>query len=109
MAIVFTDIVRALALWDFNPEAMKDATLMHNDLIRNLVREHNGYEVACLLRDGNSGEGSFCITFQEVSKAVEWCMALQQELLKLQWPEALLMHPGAAEEWDDNDKTIFKG
>ncbi len=35
---------------------------------------------------------------------------LQAQLVGLEWPEALLDHPGAAEEWGDvNDKVIYKG
>src|SRR5687768_4605641 len=38
------------------------------------------------------------------------CTAVQQELLKAEWPEALLDHPGAAEEWGDvDDRVIFRG
>lgn len=46
VAIVFTDIVRALALWDFNPAAMRDATMAHNNLLRSLLPTFDGYEVA---------------------------------------------------------------
>jgi class 3 adenylate cyclase len=110
MAIVFTDITRAASLWEFNAEAMRDATLMHNELLRSLLRKHRGYEVV-FLRDRNSGEGSFCLAFQSVLDAVEWCMEAQHALANtVQWPEALLDHPGAAEEWGDADKRIvFKG
>ncbi len=31
-------------------------------------------------------------------------------LLQADWPEALLSHPGAAEEWGDtDDRVLFKG
>lgn len=45
MAIVFSDIARAASLWEFNPEAMRDATLLHNELLRHLLKKHLGYEV----------------------------------------------------------------
>jgi hypothetical protein len=44
MAIVFTDIVRAASLWEFNPAAMRDATVAHNQLLRSLLPQHRGYE-----------------------------------------------------------------
>jgi hypothetical protein len=47
VAIVFSDIMRAAALWDFNPEAMRDATIAHNELLRRRLREFGGYEVIC--------------------------------------------------------------
>ena len=47
VAIVFSDIMRAAALWEFNPEAMRDATFAHNELLRRRLREFEGYEVVC--------------------------------------------------------------
>jgi serine/threonine protein kinase/2',3'-cyclic-nucleotide 2'-phosphodiesterase (5'-nucleotidase family) len=109
VVIVITDIMKAGALWEFNPDAMRDATILHNDLIRSLIKKHGGYEGA-LLRNASTGEGSFCVAFQEVSPALEWCMDVQQALLDVEWPEALLAHPAAAEELGDvEDKVIFKG
>lgn len=35
---------------------------------------------------------------------------MQQALLKVRWPEALLDHPGAAEEWGDiDDRKLYCG
>jgi hypothetical protein len=45
IAIVFSDITRAASLWEFNAEAMRDATLLHNELMRSLLNKHRGYEV----------------------------------------------------------------
>ncbi len=109
VTIVFSDITRAASLWEFNPLAMKDATLLHNTLLRALLKKHQGYEVL-FIRDRNSGEGSFCMAFQETVHALQWCEEVQQELVKAEWPEALLEHPGAAEEWGDtDDRVVFKG
>jgi class 3 adenylate cyclase len=102
VAIVFTDITRAASLWDSNAMAMRDATLLHNETLRAVLKKHGGYEVV-FLRDRNSGEGSFCMAFQEASAALEWCMEVQQGLLKVEWPAELVAHPGASEEWGDND------
>jgi len=50
------------------------------------------------------------MAFQSTADALEWCMAAQQELVKVNWPKQLLEHPGASEEWGDQDeKVIFKG
>jgi class 3 adenylate cyclase len=109
VAIVFTDITRAASLWDSNAMAMRDATLLHNEILRALLKKHQGYEVV-FLRDRNSGEGSFCMAFQEAAPAMEWCMEVQQELVKAEWPAELVAHPGAAEEWGDHDdRVLFKG
>jgi hypothetical protein len=134
VTIVFSDIVRAMALWEHNPEAMKDATLAHNSLLRSSLLQFGGYEVSffkftllspSLLivrwriwltlfgafdnRDGNNGEGSMCSAFQTADNALEWCMHVQSELLRVDWPAELLAHPAAAEEWGDiDDRIIYK-
>jgi class 3 adenylate cyclase len=111
MAVVFTDITRAASLWEHDPAAMRDATMTHNDILRSLLKKHRGYE-ALFARGGhhNSGEGSFCMAFQEAGNAVEWCMEAQQALLKAEWPRRLLEHPGAGEEWGDtDDRVLFRG
>ena len=109
VAIVFTDITRAASLWEFNAAAMRDATLLHNETLRAALKRHRGYEVV-FIRDRNSGEGSFCMAFQQTADALAWCCDVQQSLLKVEWPEALLDHPGAAEEWGDtDDRVVFRG
>jgi hypothetical protein len=102
VTIVFTDITRAASLWEFNPAAMRDATLLHNTTLRAALPQHRGYEVV-FLRDRNSGEGSFCMAFHTPGEALAWCSEVQRALLNAAWPEELLDHPGAAEEWGDTD------
>jgi class 3 adenylate cyclase len=124
IAIVFSDITRAASLWEYQPEAMRVATILHNDLLRGLLAEHRGYEVTSSISGGGgggdggweragvttSGEGSFCMAFQEPLDALAWCVEVQQELLRVDWPDALGEHPGAAEEWGDtDDRLIFRG
>jgi hypothetical protein len=46
VTIVFSDITRAASLWEFNAGAMRDATVLHNDILRTLLKKHQGYEVA---------------------------------------------------------------
>jgi hypothetical protein len=45
VTIVFSDITRAASLWEFCAEAMRDATLLHNQALRALLKKHRGYEV----------------------------------------------------------------
>jgi hypothetical protein len=50
-----------------------------------------------------------CLAFQDPEKAARWCMHVQNELLCVEWPQALLSHPSAAEDWGDvDDRLIFK-
>ncbi len=101
LTIVFTDISRAASLWEFDPMAMRDATVLHNAALRGLLKHHRGYEVV-FIRNRNSGEGSFCMAFQNAADALAWCLDVQQALMQVEWPDRLLAHPGAAEEWAEN-------
>jgi len=60
-------------------------------------------------KEKNSGEGSFCMAFQRPIDAIQWSMAAQKELLEADWPQALLEHLDAAEEWGNDDQVIFRG
>jgi hypothetical protein len=103
VAIVFSDITCSATLWEFDPSAMRDATILHNEIARDALKRHSGYEVVAFSKDSyrNSGEGSFCLAFQHIEDALEWCMDVQAALLHASWPESLLKHPGAAEEGDE--------
>ncbi len=47
------------------------------------------------------------LSWSVVSSAAHWNSDLS---LQVDWPEALLEHPGAAEEWGDtDDRVLFKG
>jgi adenylate cyclase len=48
VTIVFSDITRAASLWEFNADAMRDATIAHNARLRELLKKHRGYEVVFL-------------------------------------------------------------
>ncbi len=76
-------------MWEFNAAAMLDATLLHNQILRDLLKKHSGYEVV-FIKDRNSGEGSFCMAFQHTLDAVQWCMDVQQSLLKVIYLHSLL-------------------
>jgi hypothetical protein len=40
LTILFSDITRAASLWEFNASAMKEATLLHNQLLRSLLSKY---------------------------------------------------------------------
>ncbi|ELR14073.1 protein kinase domain containing protein [Acanthamoeba castellanii str. Neff] len=93
VVIGFSDIANGDALWDWNAAAMRDATLIHNDILRDLMKKHGGYE-AVLTAIGNHGEGSFCVAFQKSIDAVRWATDVQNALLKAEWPELKLTTGG---------------
>jgi hypothetical protein len=38
---------------------------------------------------------------------VKWAVAVQERLMAAEWPEKLLSHPAAAEEWAGNDDQVI--
>ncbi len=107
LAIVFSDIVKSTDIWDSKPQAMAKAMAKHDEMVRNLMVRHQGYEVK------QNGDG-FMIAFQTAVSALEFCLEVQHELLEVEWPEDLL-ELGAASEVKAvdgevrNDGIIFKG
>jgi class 3 adenylate cyclase len=74
-AIVFTDIEGSTALWENQPVAMEMAVDDHHKLVRDLIHDHNGYEVKTI------GD-SFMIAFKGLADAVTMALRLQVELLR---------------------------
>lgn len=109
VTIVFSDITRASTLWEYDPSAMRDATVLHNEIVRSQIKKHHGYE-ALMPRGNGAGAGSFCVAFQDPVDAVEWCRDVQRELLCADWPIRLLSHPGACEmPGAVSDDVVFRG
>jgi hypothetical protein len=49
------------------------------------------------------------VAFKEVEDALKWAVLVQERLLTVDWPEKLLAHPAAAEEWaGEEDQVIFR-
>ena len=74
-AIVFTDIEGSTSLWENQPVAMEMAVDEHHKLVRDLIHDHNGYEVKTI------GD-SFMIAFKGLADAVTMALRLQVELLR---------------------------
>ncbi|KAL6754375.1 hypothetical protein V8C86DRAFT_2704942 [Haematococcus lacustris] len=91
--LLVTDIQDSTWLWDsLAPEVMNMALKLHNDCLRTLAADHQGYE--------SVWEGdSFVIAFPHPALALRFAAAVQQALLLLDWPSALLATPPAAVLW----------
>eukprot|EP00994_Dinema_validum_P004808 NODE_287_length_1997_cov_6.399897_g198_i0.p1 GENE.NODE_287_length_1997_cov_6.399897_g198_i0~~NODE_287_length_1997_cov_6.399897_g198_i0.p1 ORF type:complete len:595 (-),score=138.15 NODE_287_length_1997_cov_6.399897_g198_i0:212-1948(-) len=103
--IVFSDVAGGAKLWEVDPEAMYEALSMYVQLVRELLEEHCGYEVA-------SEAGAFMAAFASPVGAVRWCLDLQRSLLDLPWPKNLLLHDGCGVVSAGNDaagSALWKG
>jgi class 3 adenylate cyclase/ABC-type branched-subunit amino acid transport system substrate-binding protein len=80
--VIFTDIQSSTNQWALNPEAMGLAVDQHHAVIRDVLRQHNGYEVKTI------GD-SFMVAFKEPMDAVRASVHIQQALFAAPWAPAL--------------------
>ena len=92
--IVFTDIVGSTSLWANEPKGMARSLKIHNSVIRDAIRTHQGYEVKTI------GD-AFMVAFETIEDGVKFGLAVQQNLHNCAWPSSLLRYPQAAR--DDYD------
>lgn len=45
VTLVFTDVQSSTTQWEQEPDAMATSLAMHNELMRELMQKHSGYEV----------------------------------------------------------------
>ena len=101
VTIVFTDVEKSTELWQRFGFVMGDALKTHNQVIRECIVAHAGYEVKTV------GD-SFMVAFGSPRDAVEFAVAVQRRLLQAEWPPDLANHPSGA--WEEKDGvTVFKG
>lgn len=77
-AFVFTDVVGSTKLWAADPHATGRSFLIHDTLVRSVLKAHNG-EIF-----GWAGD-SFRAAFAERSDAVAACQAIHRELANADW------------------------
>lgn len=81
--MVFTDIKNSTILWELHPVAMRSAIKTHNTIMRRQMRMIGGYEVKT---EGDA----FIVAFPTITLALQWCFAVQTNLLSADWPFEIL-------------------
>jgi len=81
--MVFTDIKNSTMLWESYPIAMRSAIKTHNTIMRRQMRIIGGYEVKT---EGDA----FIVSFPTITLALQWCFAVQTNLLTADWPAEIL-------------------
>lgn len=70
-------------LWELHPVAMRSAIKIHNVIMRRQLRIIGGYEVKT---EGDA----FIVSFPTITLALQWCFAVQTNLLSADWPSEIL-------------------
>jgi predicted ATPase/class 3 adenylate cyclase len=93
----FTDIEGSARLWEREPEAMRRALGMHDEILRGCIDGNGGYVFA-------TGGDGFAAAFQRVGDAIRAAVSTQAALGRAPWPgETALrvrmgLHTGEAQE-----------
>ncbi|KAG2446063.1 hypothetical protein HXX76_000665 [Chlamydomonas incerta] len=92
-SLVVTDILESTRLWEELPSAVMDMALqLHHGCIRRVSTATGGYESAT---EGDS----FILAFHTPQAAVLFCLAAQEELARIVWPQELLQDDTCKPLW----------
>eukprot|EP00471_Norrisiella_sphaerica_P008465 CAMPEP_0184499188 /NCGR_PEP_ID=MMETSP0113_2-20130426/40868_1 /TAXON_ID=91329 /ORGANISM="Norrisiella sphaerica, Strain BC52" /LENGTH=962 /DNA_ID=CAMNT_0026887015 /DNA_START=37 /DNA_END=2925 /DNA_ORIENTATION=- len=103
VTIVFSGVQGISELWNkVDGAAMGLAIDLYDGLLRDLMRKFRGYEVKT--------EGTtFMVAFFTAWEALSWCLAVQEALVTVNWPEELVASTLAAPVVDDDGAALFCG
>lgn len=101
-AFVFTDIKDSTKLWSMLPSAMRVAIKQHNNIMRRLMRIHQGYEVKT---EGDA----FVVAFQSAINALSFCLSVQVQFLENDWPREILDSPVASPVYSADGQLLYRG
>jgi predicted ATPase/class 3 adenylate cyclase len=99
LTFLFTDVEGSTKLWERGPEAMSQALVRHDELLREAVEAHGGFVFKTV------GD-AFYAAFSTAAEAVEAAIDAQMSLLSEEWEETgslkvrMALHTGMAEERD---------
>ncbi|KAL9643316.1 hypothetical protein ABK040_014771 [Willaertia magna] len=109
VTLVFTDVQDSTRLWELDLETMASSIKVHNNLMRQILKETKGFEVK------TEGDAFMC-AFQNVEDAVEFTLQAQLRLITCDWSETLLKFDPSKVEYDETEKdengeniTLFRG
>ena len=83
VTLVFTDIQGSTMLWERFKTEFKKLLDLHNQIVRDLIEAHDGYEVKT---EGDA----FMVAFNHATDAVSFCLQSQLALHQAPWPAELL-------------------
>jgi predicted ATPase/class 3 adenylate cyclase len=99
VTFLFTGIEGSTKLWETNPKAMQKALARHDQILRRITEEHDGYVFKTV------GD-AFCCAFSTATDALEATLRAQRALFAEEWGieggvrVRMALHTGAAEERD---------
>jgi len=99
VVLVDTDVESSTALWEWNASVMADSLILHDNAQRDTFAQFGGIE---LMTEGDA----FLVCFSNPTKAISYCLALQEALMQIKWPAALA---GSGNESVSDVPDLFTG
>lgn len=96
------DVQGSTTQWEMHPHVMEKALELHDGVMRTFLEEFSGYEVK------TEGDAFFA-SFERAVDATRFCLKVQEELLKVEWPEDVFKHPDSAVEVAQSGTLLYKG
>ncbi|EFC49143.1 predicted protein, partial [Naegleria gruberi] len=100
LACCFTDVQNSTVLWQSNEKAMREALVIHNQIMRRNLELCNGFEV-------KTNGDSFFVVFKDPVDALDWCVSVQHDLLHAKWPADLYSMWDCRPEWDEESRRMM--
>jgi len=91
LCVVTTDVQGADALWEWDAEVMYVAIEVYKRILTDSAARDHGYEV-------EGEEAKSTLVFHNAFDATKFAVDSQQELMKAEWPPALLDHPSGLKD-----------
>ncbi|MBT6489215.1 MAG: tetratricopeptide repeat protein [Deltaproteobacteria bacterium] len=102
VTLVFTDIQGSTMLWERFKSSFKALLDLHNQLVRDAIAKHNGYEVKT---EGDA----FMVAFSQATDAVFFCLEAQEVLHQAAWPNELLEPADLKHVAGETEDGAFRG
>ncbi len=102
ISVACVDLAGAEALWNGAPEATAEGIALLDAALSGALDDHGGRRLA-------TPSAAFFAAFDDAFDAVRWGCAIQQSLLELEWPAALLDQEHAGVIRTDAGQVLYRG
>lgn len=103
VAFVITDLENSTKIASSAPNVYDFVQEAHDTLMRDLIAAYGAYEI-------NTEGDAFHVAFRDVGTAVQFCMEIQYEMMRIEWPKEVLRISGCEAVYSKSQNHfIYRG